>query len=279
MSTRYVWDKYNATEQYTWYDRPAYDLIQTGGGYEVSITINGTTLKNPPWGSADATVTVPAGTFQYDVRGSWGYQPGKVRTTTTTTFRWFYRQYDDYWLIVDQAISIGNPTGYEQGSFIGSVSSSDQSAYPYGYYNGYWYTSKGSDNIDPKSISYPSNIKTGQSITLTTTKSSGIKYGGTIIYTYEVQLNGGSWTSIGDSTSLTKSYTVPAGTTTFRARVKAKDNMGFASTTYATGNQVTVINNSAPTISGSDKDLGSFSYQPPYIHLQAFAALFVCDRM
>ena len=129
----------------------------------------------------------------------------------------------------------------------------------------YWYTYKGSDNIDPKSISYPSTIKGGQSITLTTTKSSGIKYGGTITYTYEVQLNGGSWTSIGDSTSLTKSYTVPKGTITIRARVKARDNLGFTSTTYKTGSQVTVINNVAPVISGSNQNLGVFTYNPPVI--------------
>lgn len=152
-----------------------------------------------------------------------------------------------------------------KGSLIGPISNTSNVYPSNGISGSYWYTYKGSDNIDPTAINYPSVIKGGDSITLTATAGTGIKYGGTITYTYEVQLNGGSWTSVGDSTALTMSYTVPAGTTTFRARIKAKDNMGFASTTYATGNQVTVINNSAPTISGSDKDLGSFSYQPPYI--------------
>ena len=152
------------------------------------------------------------------------------------------------------------------GTLINNVSGDTSTLYPNNDISGsYWYTYKGSDNIDPTAITYPSSIKGGQSITLTTTKSSGIKYGGTITYTYEVQLNGGNWTSIGDSTSLTKSYTVPKGTITFRARVKARDNLGFTSTTYKTGSQVTVINNVAPVISGSNQNLGVFTYNPPVI--------------
>ena len=149
-------------------------------------------------------------------------------------------------------VKLGYTEGNTQGSLIEYLATDTSGSYPTdAESNGYWYTYRGSDSIDPTAISYPSTIKGGQSITLTTTKSNDIKYGGTITYTYEVQLNGGSWTSIGSTTSLTKSYTVPKGTTTFRARVKAKDNMGFTSTDYVTGNTYSVINNTAPTIPSS----------------------------
>ena len=138
-----------------------------------------------------------------------------------------------------------------KADYIGTITNNSNIYPSNGVVSRYWYIYKGSDNIDPTAISYPFTIKGGQAITLTTTKSSSNTYGGTITYTYEVQLNGGSWTSIGNSTSLTKSYTVPAGTTTFAARVKAKDNMGFTSSIYTTGNTITVHNNTAPSAPSS----------------------------
>ena len=128
----------------------------------------------------------------------------------------------------------------------------------------YMYKYLGSDIIEPAAISYPSSIKAGTQITLTIIKNN-ILYDGTITYTYEVQLNGGSWTSISSTTSLTQNYTVPKGTTTFAARVKAKDNYGYIGTTYTTGNTINVINNVVPVISGSDQNLGMFNYNPPTI--------------
>ena len=188
------------------------------------------------------------------------------------TLSYYYEDYNDVssWYL-GLSISGKSFNGFRKFSrnkstLAGDITNSSSTIYPTdGLSGSYWYTYKGSDNIDPTAISYPSVIKGGNSITLTATAGTGNVYGGTITYTYEVQLSGGTWTSIGSTTALTKTYTVPAGTTTFRARVKAKDNMGFASTTYATGNQVTVINNAAPTISGSNSNLGSFSYLSPYI--------------
>ena len=143
-----------------------------------------------------------------------------------------------------------------QGTFRNNVSDSSKLSFPTNdIQDNYWYTYRGSDNIDPIAISYPSTIKDGQSITLTATASSSNVYGGTITYTWEVQLDRGSWTSIGSTTGpflfLTISYTVPKGTTTFRARVLASDDMGFTSTTYVTGSTVTVTNNTAPSTPSS----------------------------
>ena len=149
-------------------------------------------------------------------------------------------------------ITLYSKTELKPDGLIGNSSSSSQSYYPTsGVKGSYWYTFLGSDNIDPSSITIPSAINGGNTISIQIKSGTEKVYGGTVTYTYEVQLNGGSWTSIGSTTSLRKSYTVPAGTTTFRARVKARDNLGFTSTDYVTSNIVSVHNNTAPSTPSS----------------------------
>ena len=140
----------------------------------------------------------------------------------------------------------------EKGTLLGPISGTSQSSYPSdGVQGSYWYTYLGSDSIDPTAVGYNKTTpKGGESIIINVTPRSNT-YGGTITYKYEVQLDNGSWTNIGSTTSTAKSYIIPKGTTTFRARVVASDNMGFTSSTYTTGNQVTVINNSAPSTPSS----------------------------
>ena len=152
------------------------------------------------------------------------------------------------------------------GSVIEVLSSSSKSTYPTNGISGsYWYVYSGSDNIDPIAVSYSTNSpKGGSSITIKVTARSNT-YGGRIKYQYQVQLDSGSWTTLTTTTSTSYSYTIPKGTNTFRARVRASDNYGFTSSTYVTGSTLTVINNTAPTISGSNSNLGSFAYMPPYI--------------
>ena len=157
-------------------------------------------------------------------------------------------------------------SGKEAGTLLGSVSGPSQSSYPSdGMQGSYWYTYLGSDNIDPTAVSYDKMApKGGESITIKVTARSNT-YGGRIKYQYQVQLDSGSWTTLTTTTSTSYSYTVPKGTNTFRARVRASDNYGFTSSTYVTGSTLNVINNTAPTISGSNSNLGSFAYIPPYI--------------
>lgn len=286
MSTRYVWDKFSVSNKITT------DINNSSSVYVYSNTFpNGgmpeyirTSL--PVYTSLEKVNGVINGVGLQYVPININVNAGYMQNIPLYGIYYVKDNNTNYWLAVSTAyysnatgpspnfenyVSI-SLTGYKAdvsasvGSKLDTVSSNVNNTYPNNNQSGsYWYVYKGSDSIDPTVISYPSVIKGGDSITLTTTAGTGNVYGGTITYTYEVQLDDGSWISIGSTTSLTKSYTVPKGTTTFVARVKASDNMGFASSTYATGNQVTVINNSAPTISGSDKDLGSFSYQPPYI--------------
>lgn len=131
---------------------------------------------------------------------------------------------------------------YSKGSTVGNISSASSSAYPTNSYSGdYWYVYQGSDSIDPTAVGYSTTSPVaGHAITIKATASSNT-YGGTITYQYEVSLDGGTtWTAVSKTTATSVSYTIPKGTTSFAARVKASDNMGFTSTDYVTGAALTV---------------------------------------
>ena len=136
------------------------------------------------------------------------------------------------------------------GSLISAVSNAASSTYPQdGVSGNYWYTYQGSDNIDAAAVTYSSQEpRGGQPITINVSPSTGNEYGGTVRYTYQVQLAGGSWQTIAtNSTATSCQYTIPAGTTTFAARVLASDTWGFSSSDYTTGATLTVINNEPPS--------------------------------
>ena len=143
---------------------------------------------------------------------------------------------------------------YNKGASVGSVSNAASSTYPQdGVSGNYWYELQGSDNIDAAAVGYSNQAPMGgQPITISVTPGSGKVYGGTVRYTYQVQLNGGAWTSIAtNSTATSQSYTIPAGTTAFAARVQASDDLGFTSSDYTTGATLAVTNNVPPTAPGS----------------------------
>ena len=143
--------------------------------------------------------------------------------------------------------------GIGQGSSTGTVSNSSSSAYPANGASGTsWYVYKGSDSIDATAVGYSTQSPMGgKPITINVTPANPT-YGGTIQYTYQVQLNGGSWATIATKTTATsQQYTIPAGTTSFAARVVANDTWGFSSSTYTTGSTLTVTNNLPPTAPGS----------------------------
>ena len=148
---------------------------------------------------------------------------------------------------------VGRRQIVEQGSLIGTASNSSASAYPTNGSSGsYWYVYQGSDSIDATAVGYSNQSPMGgQPITINVTPTTPT-YGGTIQYTYQVQLSGGSWTTIATKTTATsQQYTIPAGTTSFAARVVANDTWGFSSSTYTTGSTLTVTNNLPPTAPGS----------------------------
>lgn len=150
-------------------------------------------------------------------------------------------------LIRDGYLAPAEPEEKKQPA-IGPISGPSQSSYPSdGVQGNYWYTSQGSDNIDPTAVTYPSGPKSGVPITITVTPRANT-YGGTISYQYEYTLDGGNvWNQLALTTAASQQYTIPKGTQTFRVRVQARDNMGFTSSDWIYGPQVNVVNNSAPS--------------------------------
>jgi len=151
---------------------------------------------------------------------------------------------------------------------IGNASASSSSHYPSdGLSDDYYYLYRGSDNIDPTAISYPTTgLTPGQSITVTVTPRSNT-YGGTISYLYQYSTNGGStWTNSGAATTSTsKSITIPSNAAQFMARIRAQDDMGFTSTTYVTGDNITFPKYTV-SIAVSPTGGGTFSGAGSYYH-------------
>ena len=79
--------------------------------------------------------------------------------------------------------------------------------------------------------------------------------GDTITYQLECSTNGGGYETIYNGTSAVYAHSVPFGVNTVAYRVKATDPMGMSSE-YITSTTISVINNNAPVISGSDTNLG-----------------------
>ena len=154
--------------------------------------------------------------------------------------------------------SVGNcnpaQSGQAADEYVATVSNASSSTYPQdGVSGNYWYELQGSDNIDAASVGYSNQAPMGgQPITINVTAGTGKVYGGNVRYTYQVQLDNGAWTTIAtNSTALSQSYTIPAGTTSFAARVQASDDLGFTSSSYTTGTTLTVTNNIPPSAPGS----------------------------
>ena len=82
--------------------------------------------------------------------------------------------------------------------------------------------------------------------------------GHTVTYQLEQSLNGGAYTALYSGANLSFTTVVPAGSTTIQFRLKAVDSMG-ASSGYITSTSRTVVNNSAPVISGTNGSLGTKS--------------------
>lgn len=148
-------------------------------------------------------------------------------------------------------------TTYSKGSTsYGNVSSGSSSTYPANSYSGsYWYVSKGSDNIDPIAVTYPTNVFKNQNIIITVSPRSNT-FGGTISYKYEYTTNGSTWQVLNSSTTQTSvSMTIPNDATTFQARVTAMDNMGFTSTTAVAGAQKPVYDIDPTSVSYNEEEL------------------------
>lgn len=98
----------------------------------------------------------------------------------------------------------------------------------------------------PSSISIPSSIKGGTTITITWGASTDAE-NNLEGYIVERSTDGGSnWVQVYSGSSTSTTNTVPAGSHTVMYRVRAYDSEGLYSD-YKTSSQVTVSNNSSPT--------------------------------
>lgn len=131
-----------------------------------------------------------------------------------------------------------------QGSKIDDISTPTSGQYPSNGVSGsYWYVYQGQDSIDPVSIEAPVTnwLYTGQQVVVTASPSVSKIYGGTVSYQYQVQINGGSWTNIGNKTTATSvNYTIPEGTVSIAFRVQASDDLGFTSADWIQSETYTV---------------------------------------
>lgn len=152
----------------------------------------------------------------------------------------------------------------------GSVSSASSGAYPTdGWRSPYWYEYQGSDTIDPAAVTLPASIMGGDTVTVTVTPSAGKVYGGTVSYTWQYRLDGGTWQSLASGTAATQQLTVPAGTNTVEVQVRANDDLGFTSSTWVSSGAVSVTNNLAPTAPGSIDVTAPVAGQPVTVTLTA----------
>lgn len=275
MSTRYVWEKWNAigTDYYVYQSRAG------------SVSYGGTSRPNFPGGNnyyKDYTLDPKTGTITLTGKGQESTSSWSVGFTTTSygpisgnisipagekfyQFSYGYSEgYDDVpgGFFGDYYYRYAQPRNYSKGSTsYGNVSSGSSGAYPANSYSGnYWYVSKGNDTIDPASVTYSASPNGGELVDITIAPSTGIKFGGTIKYKVEYQLDGGSWqTAVEATSSTTVSVLIPKGTQTFTARATASDDTGFTSTTAVTGETVSVVNNAAPVISCETSSLGEIA--------------------
>lgn len=155
-------------------------------------------------------------------------------------------------------VNYGTPNIYNtgvstgQGSYDSTVSSNKSNAYPNGGKSGsYWYTYKGSDNLDPSAVTIPSTINGGDTISISLTPSTGKVYTGTTNYQYSYKFGSGNWTDLATSSDTSYSLLVPEDTVSVQARVRAIDNIGFVSNDYVQSSSVNVINNLPPSAPAS----------------------------
>ena len=268
MSTRYMWNRYDVgsaaaiQQTATMNSQILYGLYDI---FNVLFAVTGIEFKAEGCVITSGYQTTIVGAGQYFMFMSGGYfssPPTLPLTIPIGTNTQLKQAVTNCAITVEQQYDGMSTTGWfvtSSGTYAdmsitssktlnGPVSSGISSAYPQNGMSGsYWYEYQGTDTIDPTGVDYVSSPKGGQPIDIRVTARPNT-YGGTISYQYEVSVDGGQvWTQVGLDTAVTKSYTIPKGSPTFRARVQARDNMGFTSTDWVYGPQVDVINNSAPS--------------------------------
>lgn len=262
MSLRYCWERYTKNVKYTQNTRSVRQVlmdvdsaqeIMVATGYTFDNTTGLYTLKSPS--TSDVLYDATSKGTAY-INAMYCFCPNGTSNDTTLL------GYSDESCVfkftkvtsgfrVECRFSTSDPAivyfteryrgiSTTKGDKIDDIIGTAQSQYPANGVSGdYWYVYQGSDSIDP-SISYDTKQILTKETTISLTPSTAIQYGGTITYDYQVNIDGNNWVDIGSTTATSMNYTVPATATQFQARVRARDNMGFTSTTWVTGPLATV---------------------------------------
>ena len=267
MSNRYVWGRFNITPV-LFVDSSNWGGISADGTpVTILMTTNSDNLS-PSGGGWPRDARINSGdTATIDLYGQYLVPPNTYFSFKGTSFGYsdvFYSRDDSITCdvtpqTIGDSVHIRFNGGYggpgkalynaSKGTANGTVSNSGASTYPQdGTSGNYWYTYQGQDVIDATAVGYSNQAPMGgQPITINVTPRTPT-YGGTIRYTYQVRLSGGAWTTIATNvTATSRQYTIPAGTTSFAARVRASDTWGFSSSDYTTGATLTVTNNLPPS--------------------------------
>lgn len=106
----------------------------------------------------------------------------------------------------------------------------------------------------PTTLNVPTTVYGGKSNTISWS-SVVDPDGDKVTYVLECAYNGGGFSQLYSGTARTYNHFVTSGKTSIRYRVKAIDSKG-ASSAYTTSTSKTIVNNKAPVISDSDRNLG-----------------------
>lgn len=106
----------------------------------------------------------------------------------------------------------------------------------------------------PTTLNVPTTVYGGKSNTISWS-SVVDPDGDKVTYVLECAYNSGSFSQLYSGTACTYNHFVTFGKTSIRYRVKAIDSKG-ASSAYTTSTSKTIVNNKAPVISDSDRNLG-----------------------
>ena len=243
MSIRYVWGRYNITTT------TSTGLVSAGkkdevvtsqsayfaSGYSIDSddTIRLSGVDGPHSQSTSTKKYAALGSNWYRLKTCFYYEPNDGSHWDFDATSTLYRMSSSGLRLQFDQMRIGDIENQSQGSKIGDISTPTSGQYPSNGVSGsYWYVYQGRDSIDPVSIEAPiaNWLYIGQQVVVTASPSVSKVYGGTVSYQYQVQINGGSWTNIGNKTTATSvNYTIPEGTVSIAFRVQASDNMGFTS--------------------------------------------------
>lgn len=257
MSSRHVWEKYNWQYKETrssvsegWFQGTnAHNLVYSSTySFEPSATTTGRIYK---LGSSYTTrdlddysyVDIPAGryfkfcTSSIVLNGDNIFYSGNgcrvTRDTSSSTFG------TNKITNVSETKKLGY--SYATTDLVEKFATNSSSSYSKNTVtSGYYYKYLGADSIDPKNVVYSGEVSAGENVTISVTPNDNT-YGGTISYLYEYSIDQGvSWVSAGTTTATTIDVAIPIDAASFQARVKASDNMSFASDTYVYGENVGV---------------------------------------